>query len=131
MSKTSVVLLLTSLVVGGSTNSRAGPMTGSTVTDSFIITVNCLNKMRVFAKACGLSKNSDSIAQDFMSLYSLQSGLSFVEINKFVQDAYDAAPEATGISRECDMQYVRFWAGAFRERAHELDEALTRYKQHK
>jgi hypothetical protein len=131
MNKASVSLLLASLVIGAPTSSRAGPATGSSVTDSFAIAVNSLNKMRVFAKACGLSKTAETIAQDFMSLFSLQSGLSIVEVNKFVQDAYDTAPEATGIPGDFDMKYVRFWADAFQQRAHELDEALTRYMQHK
>jgi hypothetical protein len=131
MSKASVSLLLASLVIGAPTSSHAGPATGSSVTDSFAITVNSLNKMRAFAKACGLSQAAETIAQDFMSLFSLQSGLSILEVNKFVQDAYDTAPEATGLPRDCDRKYVRFWTEAFRQRSQELDEVLTRYKQHK
>jgi hypothetical protein len=66
-----------------------------------------------------------------MSLFSIQSGLSIIEVNKIVQDAYASAPEATGILRNCDMKYVRVWTEAFRQRSQELDEALTRYLQQK
>jgi hypothetical protein len=66
-----------------------------------------------------------------MSLFSIQSGLSIIEVNKIVQDAYASAPEATGIPRNCDMKYVRVWTEAFRQRSQELDEALTRYLQQK
>jgi hypothetical protein len=130
MSRASVSLLLASLVIGAPTSSHAGPMTGGSVADSFAIAVNSLNRMRVFAKACGLTKAAEPIAQDFMSLFSIQSGLSIVEVKKFVQDAYDTAPEAT-VSHDCDMKYVRFWTEAFRQRAQELDEVLTRYMHQK
>jgi hypothetical protein len=129
MSKTSVGLLLASLVVGMPASSHAGPATGGSVADSFAIAVNSLNKMRVFAKACGSSEAAETVAQDFISLFSVQSGLSIAEVSKIVQDAYANAPETTG--RDCDMTYVRFWTEAFRQRSRELDEELTRYLQHK
>jgi hypothetical protein len=131
MSKTSVGLLLASLIIGVPASSHAAPATGGSVADSFSIAVNSLNKMRVFAKACGLSKTAETIAQDFMSLFSIQSGLNIAEVSKIVQDAYASAPEATGMPRDCDMKYVRFWADAFHQRSRELDEALTLYMQHK
>jgi hypothetical protein len=113
------------------TSSQAGPVTREYVNGSFEIAVSSLNRMRVFANACGLSKTAEPIAQEFMSIFSIQSGVSLVEVNKIVQDAYASAPEATGIPRECDMKYVRFWTEAFRQRSQELDEVLTRYLQQK
>jgi hypothetical protein len=123
--------MLASLFAGLSTDSIAGPVTGGSVTDSFAIAVNSLNKMRLFAKACGLSKAAEPIAEDFISLYSLQSGLSIAEVNRFVQDAYDTSPEVTGMPRDCDMKYVRFWTEAFRQRSRELDDILARYLHQK
>jgi hypothetical protein len=131
MSKTSVGLLLASLVFGAPSSSHAGPVTGGSVIDSLAIAVNSLNKMRAFANACGLSKTAETIAQDFVSLFSIQSGLSIVEVNKIVQDAYASSPETTGVPRDCDMKDVRFWAEAFRQRSRELDEVLAGYRQHK
>jgi hypothetical protein len=131
MSKASVSLLLASLVIGAPTGSRAEPVSREHVTVSFTIAVTSLNRLRVFAKACGLSKTVEPIAQEFMSIFSIQSGISIVEVNKTVQDAYASAPEATGIPRDCDMKYVGFWAEAFRQRSQELDEVLMRYLQQK
>jgi hypothetical protein len=127
MSKASISLLVTSLVIGMPTNSQAGPVTRQYVNDSFAIAVDSLNKMRVFSKACGLSNSAESIALAFLAAFSAKAGVNMVEVNKTVQDAYAAAPEATGPQRDCDPKYVEFWTGAFRQRAHELDDALNRY----
>jgi hypothetical protein len=131
MSKTSVRLLLASLVIGVPTSSQAGPVTRAYVNDSFEIAVNSLNKMRVFAKACGLSKTAEPAALEFMMNYSVKAGISLVSVNKIVQDAYASAPEATRLRQGCDPKYVEFWTEAFRQRAGELDEALTQYLQQK
>lgn len=131
MSKASIGLLFASLVVGGPTSSHAEPTTGGSVADSLAIAVTSLNKMRVLANACGRSKAADTIAQSFISLVSLRSGLTVVEVTKIVQDAYDISPETAEIPRGCDMKYVTFWAEAFRERTNELEEVLIRYRQHR
>jgi hypothetical protein len=131
MSKASVSLLLASLVVVMPTSSQAGPVTREYINDSFEIAVTSLNRMRVFAKACGLSETAEPIAQRFMSIFSMQTGVSIGEINKIVGNAYASAPEATRPAQDCDMKYVRFWAEAFRQRSQELDEVLTRYMQQK
>jgi hypothetical protein len=131
MSKASVSLLLASLVIGAPTGSQAGPVTREYVIGSFEIAVTSLNRMRVFAKACGLSKTAEPIAQGFMSIFSMQSGISISEVTKSVEDAYASAPEATRPAQDCDMKYVRFWTEAFRQRSQELDEVLTRYLQQK
>ena len=127
MSKISISLLLASLVVGVPTSSEAGPVTRGYVNDSFAIAVDSLNRMRVFAKACGLSKTTEPVALEFMVGFSVKAGVSMSEVNKIVQDAYASAPEATGIPRDCDMKYVKFWTDAFRQNARELDDVLTRY----
>jgi hypothetical protein len=130
MSKASVSLLLASLVIGAPTGSQAGPVTREYVIGSFEIAVTSLNRMRAFAKACGLSETAEPIAQGFMSIFSMQSGISIGVVTKSVEDAYASAPEAR-IPRDCDMKYVRFWTEAFRQRSQELDEVLTRYLQQK
>jgi hypothetical protein len=131
MSKASVSLLLASLVVGVPTSSQAAPVTRGYVNDSFAIAVNSLNKMRVFAKACGLSQTAEPAALEFMMNYSIKAGVSMVAVNKIVQDAYASSPEATRVQQDCDLKYAEFWTEAFRQRAQELDEALTRYLQQK
>jgi hypothetical protein len=130
MSKASVGLLLASLVVVP-TSGHAGPETGGSVADSFVVAVNSLNKMRIFANSCGLSKSADTITETFVSLFSVQSGLSITEVGKIVQDAYASASDATGIPPSCDMRDVRFWAEAFHQRSREMDEVPARYRQHK
>jgi hypothetical protein len=127
MSKTSVSLLLASLVIGVPTSSQAEPVTRAYVSDSFEIAVNSLNKMRVFAKACGLSNTAEPAALEFMMNYSVKAGVSMVAVNKTVQDAYASAPEARRLQQDCDPKYVKFWTEAFRQRAQELDEVLTQY----
>jgi hypothetical protein len=132
MSKTSVSLLLASLVVGMPTGSQAGPVTWKYIDDSLHIAVDSLNRMRVFSKACGLSATAEPVALRFMADFSIKAGVSMVEVSKIVQDAYVSAPEAnTGFKRDCEMKYVEFWTDAFRQRSQELDESLTRYLQQK
>ena len=87
MSKASVSLLLASLAMGVPTISQAGPVTRGYVNDSFAIAVDSLNKMRVFSKACGLSKTAEPIALEFMVGYSIKAGVSMTEVNETVQDA--------------------------------------------
>ena len=129
MSIASVSLLLASLVVAMPASSQAGPVTREYINGSFEIAVTSLNRMRVFAKACGLSETAEPIAQRFMSIFSMQTGVSIGEVNKIVENAYASAPEATRPAQDCEMKYVRFWAEAFRQQSQELDEVLTRYLQ--
>jgi hypothetical protein len=131
MKRFSATLLFSSLIVGVPTSSQAGPITLRYLNDSFATVVISLNRMRVFSNACGMSKTTEPIALEFMTNFSVKAGVSTADVNKFVQGAYSAAPEANGPPRACDKNYVEFWTDSFRQQAQYLDEDLTRYVQQK
>jgi hypothetical protein len=131
MLKTSVSLLLASLVVAAPTSSPAAPVTWEYVNVNFESAITSLNRMRRFAKACSLSSPAEQITREFIITYSAKAHVNAAEVSKLVEDNYSFDPGALSPSRACEMHYVTFWTEDFRQRSQSLDEVLTQYQQQK
>jgi hypothetical protein len=131
MIKTSIGLLLASLVFAAPTSSQAAPVTWEYVSANFDLTITSLNRMRRFAKACSLSETAEQTTREFIVNYSAKARVSDIGVSKLVEDNYYFDPSALSPSRTCEMHFVTFWTEDFRQRSQSLDEVLTHYQQQK
>jgi hypothetical protein len=123
-------LLLTVALIGTPISCRAATATWTDVNVSLDVTIDKLNTMRIFAKACSLS-TGEQITREFIDNYSVKAGVARADIEKLVGDKLAVDPGAQGPRRKCQLEEVKFWLNAFRQDEALLNEVLAEFLKRK